>query len=357
MDLTRTRLPVVTGAVTLLAAISVVPAFAASKHGPTHRATAASAAISRVTVTGSTIAVRGRVQLPRATAAERRRARVLVALSAPHGLVERHSVKISSTRSYAVTWTTKLVGRLTLSVRVTIAGKSSGRTATRTITVSGATTTPPAGGTPLVGIFKLTAGSAPSGQAPTGSYFEMLQSNGSPLPNFSSPGANKDYTPLTPGTDGGLSTEAYQPAPNPAFSDGSSGGALADKVIEPVPFYLINFSIETAATDAQLGTSDPVPSIDDDAGRLNGQLTAWVAQWNGQSFNQGTPKPNGTVPPPTTPLTGTYNSTTRAFTLEWKSLIVGGPFNGFTGSWHLAGTFAPVSSSSSGGLPLPVPPL
>jgi hypothetical protein len=124
-----------------------------------------------------------------------------------------------------------------------------------------------------------------------------------------------------------------------------------------VPFYLINFSIETSATDAQLGTSDPVPSIDDDAGRLNGQLTAWVAQWNGQSFNQGTPKPNGTVPPPTTPLTGTYNSTTRAFTLQWKSLIVGGPFNGFTGSWHLAGTFAPASSSSSGGLPLPVPPL
>lgn len=185
----------------------------------------------------------------------------------------------------------------------------------------------------------------------------MLESNGSPLGNLSSPGGNKDFTPLTPGTDGGLETFAYQSAPNPAFSGGTSGGALADKIIEPVPFYAINFSVETSATDAQQGVADPLPSINDLNGTLNGQLTAWDAQWNGQSFNQGTPKPNGTLPAPTTALTGTYDQATKAFTLEWKSLIVGGPFNGFTGYWHLAGTFVPQSSGTGTGSPIPIPPL
>src|SRR4051794_36460481 len=49
--------------------------------------------------------------------------------------------------------------------------------------------------------------------------------------------------------------------------------------------------------------------------------------------------PDGTLPPPTTALAGTYDPSSRKFTLDWKSRIVGGPFNGFTGVWHLAGTF------------------
>jgi hypothetical protein len=31
-----------------------------------------------------------------------------------------------------------------------------------------------------------------------------------------------------------------------------------------------------------------------------------------------------------------------AYVLEGSSQIVGGPFNGFTGIWHLAGTFETV---------------
>jgi hypothetical protein len=70
-----------------------------------------------------------------------------------------------------------------------------------------------------------------------------------------------------------------------------------------------------------------------------------------QSFNQGTPKPDGTLPSPTTPLSGTYDPATRQFTLQWKSLIVGGPFNGFTGLWRLGGTFVPSQSAGGGVLP------
>ena len=39
-------------------------------------------------------------------------------------------------------------------------------------------------------------------------------------------------------------------------------------------------------------------------------------------------------------MTGTYNAKTHAYVLNWTSQVVGGPFNGFTGDWHLTGTFA-----------------
>jgi hypothetical protein len=39
------------------------------------------------------------------------------------------------------------------------------------------------------------------------------------------------------------------------------------------------------------------------------------------------------------PVTGTYNAKTHGFVLSWTSQVVGGPFNGFTGDWHLTGTF------------------
>jgi hypothetical protein len=51
----------------------------------------------------------------------------------------------------------------------------------------------------------------------------------------------------------------------------------------------------------------------------------------------------GGTPGSTTALSGTYDPTTGQFTMSWKSLIVGGPFNTFTGVWHLTGTFVPTS--------------
>jgi hypothetical protein len=40
-------------------------------------------------------------------------------------------------------------------------------------------------------------------------------------------------------------------------------------------------------------------------------------------------------------VTGTYNADTKAYTLDWTSQIIGGPFNNFSGHWHLEGTFEP----------------
>jgi hypothetical protein len=334
------------GALISAAAATVAPAQAAKVARPS---------ITKIAVSNTQVTVRGRVKLPVNSAAVRRRTRVLVSLEDGAGKAERFKrARIGRRGAFRVSRRTALSGALTLHVQVFIGGRKSGRALARSVQVSaepGGGTTPgggspgsgPNAGNALVGAFKLDRGAAPSNGSPSGSWFEMLTPTGVALANFSSPGDNKDYTPLSPGSDGGLRTDVYQPAPSPAFSGGTSGDALAGRIIKPVPFYNVNFAIVTEPTDPQAGLPDPLPAIAQRNGKLSGQVTAWAAQWNGQSFNQGTPKPDGSTPSPTTPLSGTYNSATRRFVLTWKSLIVGGQFNGFTGYWHLEGTFVPAS--------------
>jgi LPXTG-motif cell wall-anchored protein len=206
--------------------------------------------------------------------------------------------------------------------------------------------------TPLVGTFALAAGSCSAGAS--GTYFRMLQPGGTVngpdsgyLTNADSTCSNKTYTPLAPGTDGGLVTGSYQPEPNPAF-DGS-GNSLANRIVNPTKFFGVNFSVSTASTDPQTNTAVAAPSISTDGTNLTGDLRAFSAAWNNAHFNQGAPKPDGTNPGLTAAPTGTYNPTTRAFTITWTSQIVGGPFNSFTGQWHFTGTFAPSTSGTGTG--------
>jgi hypothetical protein len=308
-----------------------------------------------VAVTGGTVTVTGTAVVSPASAAARRHVRVVVRLDGVDHAYERRVIAITAKDRYSTRWKTLLTGRLKLTAQASVSGTLTGRRVSRTVDVTSPvaaptpTTTPtttPTGtpaGQPMLGLFKLTTGSAPLGQNPSGTYVEMLNSSGGALPNLSSPSLNKDFTTFTPGVDGGLSTVAYEPAPSPAFANGTSGNALADDIVQPVGFEGTNFSIETNPTDAETGQADPVPQVYNDDGKLSGQMTAWVAQWNGQSFNQGTPKPDGTSPAPTTALSGTYDAATGAFVLTWQSRIVGGPFNGFSGVWHLAGTFVPAT--------------
>jgi hypothetical protein len=203
--------------------------------------------------------------------------------------------------------------------------------------VTGATTT-----TPLVGLFRFTPGAYANGVA-SGSYIRLVLAGGSREkgPFFPNPSSKATtYTLLNPGTDGGLRTGTYQPAPNPPFS--GAGDALANRIIAPQRFALINYSAQTSPKDPQTGADVPAPSISvTPDGKLSGNLSAFAAQWNKQNFNVGSPKPDGTFPGLTSPVTGTYNFETKAYTLEWTSQIVGGPFNNFSASWHFEGTFEP----------------
>jgi hypothetical protein len=193
----------------------------------------------------------------------------------------------------------------------------------------------------LVGTFKLSAGSC-TGATPTGTYFRMIYPGGSItagkfFDNPDSTCSDQSYTLASPGVAGGLKTTKYQASPSPAFS--ATGSALADSIIEPQGFTAINFSIATNPTDPGTGAALPAPVIKVKNGRLSGQVEAWTADWNNLYFNQGSPKPGGGTPGLTQPVTGTYNTKTHAFVLTWASSVVGGPFNGFTGYWHLQGVF------------------
>jgi hypothetical protein len=342
------------------------------------KARVAKVTISKVTVTDTTtdakLTVAGRVTLPSSTASERKRAEVYLTLVGGTGRSaksEAFTAKLTSKDKFTATHVTTLSGALGLDAVVKIAGKLSGKKVVRTVNVatsgksgttgsgstSGGSTTgtpgspgspggPSATGTTLNGTFEFEAGAeAPSGLL-SGTYFRMQG-----IPNTNSPLLNQEYTPLSPGTDGGLQTFAYQEPPVPGFSGGDTGNALADEIVQPQNFLGINFSIVTAPVDLQEGLADPLTGIVDTNGQLSGQITDWTAQWNGLSFNQGAPKSNGTLPSadagahPTTLPTGTYDAATGHYVLTWKSLIIGGPFNGQDGEWHLEGTFVPQVAS------------
>jgi hypothetical protein len=196
----------------------------------------------------------------------------------------------------------------------------------------------------LVGTFEVTNGAAAdSGTVPTGSYFRMVQPGGTVdagpfVPNADSLSPDKTYSLLAPGTDGGLTTGKYQPQPNPAFD--SQGNGLATAILLPTKFFGVDFAVSTDPTVPQTDTATKKPKIKvDNKGTLRGNLSAFGVAYSNQDFNQGSPKPDGSKPTGTTGPTGTYDAKTGEYTLDWSSSIIGGPFDGFTGVWHLEGTF------------------
>jgi hypothetical protein len=214
---------------------------------------------------------------------------------------------------------------------------------TKTVTVTVTTPATEAPTRELAGTFKLTPG-AESGGKVRGSFFRMILPGGTAargpfFSNLNSRAADKTYTLFNPGTDGGLVTGSYQEAPNPAFS--GSGQALANKIVTPTSFFGVNFSLSTSKIEPQTGKEVPAPTITVSNGKLSGDLRAFTASWNGQWFQQGSPKPDGARPGITSPLTGTFDEKTKQFSIDWDSRIVGGPFNGFAGHWHFEGTFVP----------------
>jgi hypothetical protein len=181
----------------------------------------------------------------------------------------------------------------------------------------------------LVGTFSIDDAVCDSAEV-TGSYFRMLQPDGNYIPNADSTCVDTSYSGLTAGTDGGLVTGAYQEAPDPAFDE--AGNATADAIFAPVTFFAVAFA---GATDS----AEAMPTLTATDGVLTGDLSAFTAYYGGGSFNQGAPKPDGTGEAPM----GTIDPETGAYVLDWTSLISGGSFDGFTGVWHLEGTFTPNS--------------
>ncbi len=192
---------------------------------------------------------------------------------------------------------------------------------------------------PLTGTLGIDAGSCSAGAA-SGSTFRMILPSGDTSGPFVSNGDStcddQTYTLLRPGSDGGLVLGDYQPAPAPPF-DGNGNGR-ADRIIEPTMFFGVGFAIASNPTDPQTKKDVPAPSVGADGGALSGDLQAIGAAWNDQNFNQGAPKPGNAPAGLTAKPTGTFDSSSGAYTLDWASQIEGGPFDKFTGVWHLEGT-------------------
>jgi len=230
----------------------------------------------------------------------------------------------------------------------------------------------------LVGLFRFTPGASVAGHM-TGSWFQMLQPGGNAksgpyMRNADSPADGGLATLLQPGESGGLRTGGYQSQPAPAFA--SDGNSLAGAIMTPTKFFGVKFSVSTNKDDLQTRTEVAPPMVWLDGGKLTADLSSWSASWNNQNFNQGAPKPVlstgakapgqeqagrvwdwvsqewlDSAPAPTVngaDATGTFDPSTGEFVLEWTSLIVGGPFNGFTGFWHLAGIYQPSAAAPPG---------
>ncbi|MCW2784777.1 MAG: hypothetical protein JWP74_1294 [Marmoricola sp.] len=231
-------------------------------------------------------------------------------------------------------------------------------------------------GTELVGILHITPGSA-QGSKLSGTWFRMQEIGkaGKYMVNANSKADGGHATLLAPGTSGGLRFGGYQSAPTPAFD--AKGNALAAAITRPTKFFGVDFSISTNPTDPQTKTQVAPPTVYLKDGKITADLSAWGVTWNNQVFNQGAPKPVTSTgakaigqekaekvwdwvagkylekaPAATITgkgATGTYDPTTGKFVLQWRSLIVGGPFNQFTGIWHLEGVFKKAAAAPSNG--------
>jgi hypothetical protein len=196
----------------------------------------------------------------------------------------------------------------------------------------------------LVGLFKLDPGTCTGAGVTSGSSFRMINPGGKLgegpfISNGDSPCGDKTYSPMSPGSDGGLRTGAYQSETAQPFDAGGNGAT--ESIAKGTPFFAVRFAVATNEKDPQTGAQTTLPTIAVQDGKLSGDLSAFAASWNNQHFNQGSPKPGAARPGLTAGPTGSYDPATKKYTLEWSSQIVEGPFNNFTGVWHFEGTFEP----------------
>ena len=182
------------------------------------------------------------------------------------------------------------------------------------------TTSKSASSSALVGTFKVTAADCAAGAPTKGSYFRMVQSGGTVaagpfVANADSTCGDKKYSALEPGTDGGLTTGAYQAQPDPPFDAAKNG--VADKITQPTKFFNVGFALSSNAKDPQTGKSVPEPSITNDEREALGRPERAERGVERPAVQPGRTQARrhrrpATRPVPTTPRTARTRSSGRA---------------------------------------------
>jgi len=155
------------------------------------------------------------------------------------------------------------------------------------------------------------------------------------------------YIPVTAfGTGAADITDAYNaPGWNTSTAQGPNAGA-APGSIASFAFGAADVNTYTAAAATQAGVAGGGPAPVFNGTFTNGafamDMSSFFANWNGTDFNQGNASVAGTL--------SNCTATSCDYTMSWQSLIVGGSFNGNTGSWVLNGTIAAVPEASTYGM-------
>jgi len=191
-----------------------------------------------------------------------------------------------------------------------------------------------------------------------GSYFAMGVNN-----------PNGNAAMLSAGTDGGIQLGTFQNFvtdpdephpdghPDAPFGAGSGYNALVSEgtALSSFSFFGNPTYVGLNPVSYQSGLSKSAPSLNLLGGTCAGNvcdievdLSAWEVYWNGSVFEQG-PRPDNSQP--FTLASGTVNTVSGDYVLDWSSQILGGPFNGVTAYWHLEGQLLNATSVP----PVPVP--
>jgi hypothetical protein len=201
----------------------------------------------------------------------------------------------------------------------------------------------------LIGKFALTPGHCTTAQAkPTGSYLVVISAaQNRTAPNPEGGCADPGYTPLRPGTDGGLITGRFQSAAGVAFD--AHRNATASRIIAPVAFGPYRFGFATNSRDEQDAPGGvpafPAPVAIDRGGALSVDLRSLVVTYAGKP--QSTCKQAyglGCWDLGSKSAAGTYDAATHHFVIDW---FAGESFTpkGDSIEVHLEGTFEPGAST------------
>jgi hypothetical protein len=200
-------------------------------------------------------------------------------------------------------------------------------------------------GTSLVGTFRLEPGQCTSATAaPTGSYLEVTDAaDAKEVDNPQSGCANRQFTLLAPGTDGGVVTGRFQPDPTPTFD--SHGNSLAASIVAPVTFQGTMLGMATNADDEQDGPNGPpafgAPEASVRGTALTIDLRSLDVTYDGNPGTTcSTASGVGCWNLGSKSVTGTYQPATHHFSVGW---FVGETFTpaGDSLTVHLEGTFVP----------------